>query len=43
MRLMMDRLMTESALHLVDVIFYYVMDYNHVQSEVNLYLRKMHG
>src|SRR5699024_2276006 len=37
-----DRLMTESALHLVDVL-YYVMDYNHVQSEVNLYfLRKMH-
>lgn len=31
-----DRLMTESALHLVDVL-YYVMDYNHVQSEVNLY------
>lgn len=31
-----DRLMTESALHLVDVLFY-VMDYNHVQSEVNLY------
>src|SRR5699024_7168210 len=37
-----DRLMTESSLHLVDVL-YYVMDYNHVQSEVNLYfLRKMH-
>ena len=31
-----DRLMTEGALHLVDVLFY-VMDYNHVQSEVNLY------
>src|SRR5690606_28924686 len=31
-----DRLMTESSLHLVDVL-YYVMDYNHVQSEVNLY------
>lgn len=31
-----DRLMTESALHVVDVL-YYVMDYNHVQSEVNLY------
>ncbi len=31
-----DRLMTESALHIVDVL-YYVMDYNHVQSEVNLY------
>ncbi|QFT89332.1 Bacterial dynamin-like protein [Bacillus sp. THAF10] len=29
------RLSTESALHLADVIFY-VMDYNHVQSEVNL-------
>ncbi|WP_163536896.1 dynamin family protein [Gracilibacillus sp. YIM 98692] len=29
-----DRLMTESALHTVDVLFY-VMDYNHVQSEVN--------
>src|SRR5699024_10933559 len=28
-----DRLMTESSLHLVDVL-YYVMDYNHVQSEV---------
>ncbi len=36
-----DRLMTESALHLIDVLFY-VMDYNHVQSEVNLYfLQKM--
>src|SRR5699024_3557619 len=31
-----DRLMTESALHIIDVLFY-VMDYNHVQSEVNLY------
>ncbi|MCG5105150.1 dynamin family protein [Oceanobacillus alkalisoli] len=31
-----DRLMTESSLHLVDCLFY-VMDYNHVQSEVNLY------
>ncbi|MFP7493955.1 dynamin family protein [Terribacillus saccharophilus] len=30
-----DRLMTESALHLVDCMFY-VTDYNHVQSEVNL-------
>lgn len=30
-----DKVMTESALHLVDVLFY-VMDYNHVQSEVNL-------
>ncbi|WP_223701975.1 dynamin family protein [Sutcliffiella deserti] len=29
------RVSTESALHLADVIFY-VMDYNHVQSEVNL-------
>lgn len=34
-----DRLMTESALHLVDMLFY-VMDYNHVQSEVNLYFLK---
>ena len=31
-----DRVMTESSLHVVDVL-YYVMDYNHVQSEVNLY------
>ncbi|WP_404452752.1 dynamin family protein [Virgibacillus necropolis] len=30
-----DRLMTEGSLHLVDAMFY-VMDYNHVQSEVNL-------
>ncbi|RKQ37590.1 dynamin family protein [Oceanobacillus halophilus] len=30
-----DRIMTESSLHLIDVLFY-VMDYNHVQSEVNL-------
>lgn len=30
-----DRYMTESSLHMVDVLFY-VMDYNHVQSEVNL-------
>ncbi|WP_147294874.1 dynamin family protein [Oceanobacillus arenosus] len=30
-----DRLITEASLHLVDVLFY-VMDYNHVQSEVNL-------
>ncbi|CAG9623692.1 dynamin family protein [Sutcliffiella rhizosphaerae] len=29
------RISTESSLHLADVIFY-VMDYNHVQSEVNL-------
>ncbi|MBP1950836.1 dynamin family protein [Virgibacillus litoralis] len=36
-----DRIMTESSLHLVDVLFY-VMDYNHVQSEVNLqFLRKV--
>lgn len=36
-----DRLMTESALHLVDTLFY-VMDYNHVQSEVNLtFLQKI--
>src|SRR5699024_4561415 len=34
-----DRLMTESSLHMVDVL-YYVMDYNHVQSEVNLYFLK---
>src|SRR5699024_6100773 len=30
-----DRLMTEGSLHNADVLFY-VMDYNHVQSEVNL-------
>ncbi|WP_010095654.1 dynamin family protein [Ornithinibacillus scapharcae] len=30
-----DRIITESSLHLVDVLFY-VMDYNHVQSEMNL-------
>lgn len=30
-----DRLMTEGSLHIADVLFY-VMDYNHVQSEVNL-------
>lgn len=30
-----DRLITESSLHLVDHMFY-VVDYNHVQSEVNL-------
>ncbi|GAB3796750.1 dynamin family protein [Virgibacillus kimchii] len=36
-----DRLMTEASLHLVDVLFY-VMDYNHVQSEVNLkFLQEM--
>ena len=34
-----DRLITESSLHLVDALFY-VMDYNHVQSEVNLYFLK---
>jgi predicted GTPase len=34
-----DRIMTESSLHLVDCLFY-VMDYNHVQSEVNLYFLK---
>ncbi|UOQ93503.1 dynamin family protein [Halobacillus shinanisalinarum] len=30
-----DRLITESSLHVMDYM-YYVMDYNHVQSEVNL-------
>ncbi|MBB6452302.1 small GTP-binding protein [Salirhabdus euzebyi] len=36
-----DRVITESGLHVVDVLFY-VMDYNHVQSEVNLsFLREM--
>ncbi|SEQ54478.1 small GTP-binding protein domain-containing protein [Virgibacillus subterraneus] len=36
-----DRIMTESSLHLVDALFY-VMDYNHVQSEVNLqFLKKV--
>ncbi|UOQ42796.1 dynamin family protein [Halobacillus salinarum] len=30
-----DRLITESSLHMMDYMFY-VMDYNHVQSEVNL-------
>lgn len=30
-----DRLITESSLHVMDYMFY-VMDYNHVQSEVNL-------
>src|SRR5699024_3921279 len=34
-----DRLMTESSLHLVDVL-YYVTDYNDVQSEVKLYFLK---
>ncbi|WP_164668867.1 dynamin family protein [Virgibacillus doumboii] len=36
-----DRLITESSLHLVDALFY-VMDYNHVQSDVNLqFLKKI--
>lgn len=34
------RLATESMLHLADVLFY-VMDYNHVQSELNLNFCKM--
>ncbi|WP_010530746.1 dynamin family protein [Lentibacillus jeotgali] len=34
-----DRLITQSSLHLVDALFY-VMDYNHVQSEVNLHFLK---
>ncbi|GAB4073632.1 dynamin family protein [Barrientosiimonas marina] len=34
-----DRMITESSLHLVDALFY-VMDYNHVQSDVNLYFLK---
>lgn len=34
-----DRLVTESSLHLIDVLFY-VMDYNHVQSEVNFHFLK---
>lgn len=34
-----DRVMTESSLHLVDRLFY-VMDYNHVQSEINLLFLK---
>ena len=34
-----DRVLTESSLHLVDLLFY-VMDYNHVQSEVNLLFLK---
>ncbi|WP_163100939.1 dynamin family protein [Peribacillus alkalitolerans] len=33
------RVSTESALHLADIIFY-VMDYNHVQSEVNFLFTK---
>lgn len=39
------RISTESALHLADIVFY-VMDYNHVQSELNfLYTRNLlqHG
>src|SRR5699024_1323710 len=36
-----DRLITESSLHLIDIMFY-VVDYNHVQSEVNLnFLKKI--
>ncbi|WJH34144.1 dynamin family protein [Paenibacillus sp. CC-CFT747] len=34
------KMATESALHLADVVFY-VMDYNHVQSEMNLVFTKM--
>ena len=34
-----DRLITESSMHLADFMFY-VMDYNHVQSEVNLQFLK---
>ena len=34
LRMMHIRMATESALHLADVVFY-VMDYNHVQSEIN--------
>lgn len=33
------RLATESALHLADIVFY-VMDYNHVQSEINFAFAK---
>ncbi|ONN63506.1 hypothetical protein BTM36_27115, partial [Herbaspirillum sp. VT-16-41] len=33
------RVATESALHLADLIFY-VMDYNHVQSELNFLFTK---
>ncbi|QDP40308.1 dynamin family protein [Radiobacillus deserti] len=36
-----DRIITEGSIHVVDVMFY-VMDYNHVQSEVNLdFLKQM--
>ena len=34
-----DRQLTEASLHLTDLLFY-VMDYNHVQSEVNLLFLK---
>src|SRR5690606_15008797 len=35
------RISTESALHLADIVFY-VMDYNHVQSELNfIYTKKL--
>ena len=33
------RISTESALHLADIVFY-VMDYNHVQSELNFQFTK---
>ena len=33
------RMATESAIHLADVVFY-VMDYNHVQSEINFTFAK---
>ncbi len=33
------RVSTESALHLADIVFY-VMDYNHVQSELNFMYTK---
>ena len=33
------RVSTESALHLADIVFY-VMDYNHVQSELNFQFTK---
>ncbi|GGB31311.1 GTPase [Lentibacillus populi] len=37
-----DRLITEASMHLVDLLVY-VMDYNHVQSEVNLqFLHTLH-
>ncbi|MFC0523278.1 dynamin family protein [Pontibacillus salicampi] len=36
-----DRVITESAIHTIDILIY-VMDYNHVQSEVNLaFLQEM--